>query len=250
MTACIGRNHDVFAWSTHQLLEISPSIAQHELHIRSDSQPVKQRKRDFSAEQNLIIRPTASSNWERHHHRTLHHPLLISRGFFATTSFLPPLHFGFEELSFITIQQPLSSSDLKRRVHPSFNNPFIFRFEEKVSFSIDEQPSTSSTAFADRLAIREAPSSSPLSTTDSKRIWLSLAHYCSWNWRPSDLSKAAQGLFFLGATYRSSTIIPRGETTCYVELHPKLMGVTGKYFDEELSRRLWDLSEKMVKVNE
>ncbi|XP_042455684.1 uncharacterized protein LOC122040436 [Zingiber officinale] len=110
---------------------------------------------------------------------------------------------------FITSQQPFSSSDLKRRVHPSFNNPFIFRFEEKVSFSIDEQPSTSSTAFVDRLTIREAPSSSPLSTTDSKRIWLSLAHYCSWNWRPSDLSKAAQGLFYLGATYRSSTIIPR-----------------------------------------
>ncbi|XP_042441305.1 uncharacterized protein LOC122026640 [Zingiber officinale] len=113
------------------------------------------------------------------------------------------------ESHFITSQQPLSSSDLKRRVHPSFNNPFIFRFEEKVSFSIDEQPSTSSTTFVDRLAIREAPSSSPLSTTDSKRIWLSLAHYCSWNWRPSDLSKAAQGLFCLGATYRSSTIIPR-----------------------------------------
>ncbi|XP_042419314.1 uncharacterized protein LOC122007850 [Zingiber officinale] len=119
------------------------------------------------------------------------------------------------EKHFITSQQPLSSSDLKRRVHPSFNNPFIFIFEEKVSFSIDEQPSTSSTAFADRLAVTEAPSSNPLSTSDSKRIWLSLAHYCSWNWRPSDLSKAAQGghldksLFCLGATYRSSTIILR-----------------------------------------
>ncbi|XP_042390903.1 short-chain dehydrogenase TIC 32, chloroplastic-like [Zingiber officinale] len=27
-------------------------------------------------------------------------------------------------------------------------------------------------------------------------------------------------------------------TTCYVALHPNLRGVTGKYFDEELSRRL------------
>ncbi|KAG6515287.1 hypothetical protein ZIOFF_025679 [Zingiber officinale] len=59
------------------------------------------------------------------------------------------------------------------------------------------------------------------------------------------------GLFYLGATYRSSTIIPRGATTTYyVTLHPNLMGVIGKYFDEELSRRLWDLSENMVKVNE
>lgn len=46
-------------------------------------------------------------------------------------------------------------------------------------------------------------------------------------------------------------------------LHPNLRGVTGKYFDdcneedttaqakdEELARKLWDLSEKMVKANE
>ncbi|KAG6488060.1 hypothetical protein ZIOFF_056818 [Zingiber officinale] len=39
-------------------------------------------------------------------------------------------------------------------------------------------------------------------------------------------------------------------TTCYVALHPNLRSVIGKYFDEELSRRLWDLSEKMVKANE
>ncbi|KAG6503214.1 hypothetical protein ZIOFF_035525 [Zingiber officinale] len=35
--------------------------------------------------------------------------------------------------------------------------------------------------------------------------------------------------------------------TCYVALHPNLRGVTGKYFDEELLIRLWDLSEKMLK---
>ncbi|KAG6500729.1 hypothetical protein ZIOFF_040579 [Zingiber officinale] len=39
-------------------------------------------------------------------------------------------------------------------------------------------------------------------------------------------------------------------TTCYVALHPNLRSVTGKYFNKELSRRLWDLSEKMVKANE
>ena len=52
---CLQRNCDVFVWSTHELPEISPSIAQHELHIRPDARPVKQRKRDFSAEQNAII---------------------------------------------------------------------------------------------------------------------------------------------------------------------------------------------------
>ncbi|KAI0498282.1 hypothetical protein KFK09_021523 [Dendrobium nobile] len=52
-------------------------------------------------------------------------------------------------------------------------------------------------------------------------------------------------------------------TTCYVSLHPSIIGVTGKYFDdcnevkpsilasdEELARRLWDFSEKLVKSAE
>ncbi|KAG6489320.1 hypothetical protein ZIOFF_050589 [Zingiber officinale] len=39
-------------------------------------------------------------------------------------------------------------------------------------------------------------------------------------------------------------------TTCYVALHPNLKGVNGKYFDEELLRRLWALNEKMIKANE
>ncbi|KAG6522616.1 hypothetical protein ZIOFF_019761 [Zingiber officinale] len=30
----------------------------------------------------------------------------------------------------------------------------------------------------------------------------------------------------------------RAAITCYVALHPNLRGITGKYFDEELSRRL------------
>ncbi|KAG6503287.1 hypothetical protein ZIOFF_032010 [Zingiber officinale] len=36
-------------------------------------------------------------------------------------------------------------------------------------------------------------------------------------------------------------------TTCYVALHPNLRGITGNYFDEDLSIRLWDLSKKMLK---
>ncbi|PKU83880.1 short-chain dehydrogenase TIC 32, chloroplastic [Dendrobium catenatum] len=52
-------------------------------------------------------------------------------------------------------------------------------------------------------------------------------------------------------------------TTCYVSLHPSITGVTGKYFDdcnevkpsilasdEELAKRLWDYSEKLVKSAE
>ncbi|XP_042432923.1 uncharacterized protein LOC122019532 [Zingiber officinale] len=53
---CLQQNHDVFAWSTHELPNISPSVAQHELHVRLDAQPVKQQKRDFNTEHNQIIR--------------------------------------------------------------------------------------------------------------------------------------------------------------------------------------------------
>ncbi|KAG6490382.1 hypothetical protein ZIOFF_051678 [Zingiber officinale] len=64
-------------------------------------------------------------------------------------------------------------------------------------------------------------------------------------------------------TYMLWKNVPQGAaTTCYVALHPNLRGVTGKYFDdcneedtsnhakdEELARKLWDISEKMVKTN-
>ncbi|XP_042467184.1 uncharacterized protein LOC122050335 [Zingiber officinale] len=56
LVACLQRNHDVFAWSAHELPGVDPSVALHELHIRPDARPVKQRKYDFSVEQDLIIR--------------------------------------------------------------------------------------------------------------------------------------------------------------------------------------------------
>nr|XP_019710292.1 short-chain dehydrogenase TIC 32, chloroplastic isoform X2 [Elaeis guineensis] len=55
--------------------------------------------------------------------------------------------------------------------------------------------------------------------------------------------------------------VPQGAaTTCYVALHPSIKGVTGKYFfdcneekpgmmarEENLGKRLWDFSEKLIK---
>ncbi|XP_042410364.1 uncharacterized protein LOC121999798 [Zingiber officinale] len=55
LVACLKQNHDVFAWSTHELPDISLSVVEHKLHVRLDALPVKQRKRDFSAEHNVII---------------------------------------------------------------------------------------------------------------------------------------------------------------------------------------------------
>ncbi|XP_042400764.1 uncharacterized protein LOC121990755 [Zingiber officinale] len=67
LVACLQRNHDVFAWSTHELLGVDPSVALHELHVRPDARPVKQRKRDFSAEQDLIIRAEVEKLLEAGH---------------------------------------------------------------------------------------------------------------------------------------------------------------------------------------
>ncbi|KAJ4970825.1 hypothetical protein NE237_003924 [Protea cynaroides] len=61
-------------------------------------------------------------------------------------------------------------------------------------------------------------------------------------------------------TYLFWKKVPQGAaTTCYVALHPNLKGVAGKYFqdcnemkpsalatDEELAKKLWDFSEKLV----
>lgn len=61
-------------------------------------------------------------------------------------------------------------------------------------------------------------------------------------------------------TYLMWKNVPQGAaTTCYVALHPKLKGVTGKYFldcnewpaskfatDEALAKKLWDFSNKLV----
>lgn len=61
-------------------------------------------------------------------------------------------------------------------------------------------------------------------------------------------------------TYHMWKNVPQGAaTTCYVALHPKLKGVTGKYFldcnewpaskfatDEALAKKLWDFSNKLV----
>ncbi|XP_042460058.1 uncharacterized protein LOC122043495 [Zingiber officinale] len=77
---CLRRNHDVFAWSTHELQGISPSIAQHELHVRSDAWLVKRRKRDFSAEQNVIIRAEIEKLLGVGHIREGYHQVPLARG--------------------------------------------------------------------------------------------------------------------------------------------------------------------------
>ncbi|XP_042410245.1 uncharacterized protein LOC121999660 [Zingiber officinale] len=53
---CLIRNRDVFAWSTEELPGVKPEVAKHKLHLLPDSRPVKKKQRNFSADQNKIIR--------------------------------------------------------------------------------------------------------------------------------------------------------------------------------------------------
>lgn len=78
---------------------------------------------------------------------------------------------------------------------------------------------------------------------------------------PTNLMRYSKLMGFLtGLAKPLLKSIPQGaSTTCYVALHPQLKGVNGKYFcdnneaapskhatDQELTRKLWEVSEKMV----
>ncbi|XP_042423659.1 uncharacterized protein LOC122011339 [Zingiber officinale] len=56
LVQCLIRNQNVFAWSTEELPRVKPEVAEHKLHLLPDSRPVKHKKRNFSADQNKIIR--------------------------------------------------------------------------------------------------------------------------------------------------------------------------------------------------
>ncbi|XP_042459248.1 uncharacterized protein LOC122042916 [Zingiber officinale] len=56
LVTCLRQNYDVFAWSMQELPGISSSVAWHKLHVQLDARSIKQKKKDFSTEQNLIIR--------------------------------------------------------------------------------------------------------------------------------------------------------------------------------------------------
>ncbi|GAA0161262.1 hypothetical protein LIER_17621 [Lithospermum erythrorhizon] len=52
----IGEFEDVFVWGPEDMPGIDPEVAMHRLHVDSMSVPIKQRKRTFSDEKNMVIR--------------------------------------------------------------------------------------------------------------------------------------------------------------------------------------------------
>ncbi|XP_073035211.1 uncharacterized protein [Primulina eburnea] len=52
---CLTKNADIFAWSSSELIGISPHVAEHRLNIIPGSRAIKQRKRHFGLEKDKII---------------------------------------------------------------------------------------------------------------------------------------------------------------------------------------------------
>ncbi|XP_073035186.1 uncharacterized protein [Primulina eburnea] len=52
---CLEKNADIFAWSSSELVGISPHVAEHKLNIIPGSRAVKQRKRHFGPEKDKVI---------------------------------------------------------------------------------------------------------------------------------------------------------------------------------------------------
>lgn len=49
------QNGDAFAWSTTDLTDISIEVMEHHLHILLVACPVKQKRRYFGSEKNIVI---------------------------------------------------------------------------------------------------------------------------------------------------------------------------------------------------
>ncbi|XP_042450634.1 uncharacterized protein LOC122035286 [Zingiber officinale] len=75
---CLIHNRDVFAWSTEELPGAKPKIAEHKLHLLSNSRPVKQKKRNFSVDQNKIIRAEVDQLRKASHVREVQFPSWLS----------------------------------------------------------------------------------------------------------------------------------------------------------------------------
>ncbi|XP_042446330.1 uncharacterized protein LOC122031262 [Zingiber officinale] len=78
LVQCLIHNRDVFAWSIEELLGVKPEVAEHKLHLLPDARPVKQKKRNFSADQNKIIRAEVDQLRKAGHVREVQFPAWLS----------------------------------------------------------------------------------------------------------------------------------------------------------------------------
>ncbi|GAA0175466.1 hypothetical protein LIER_28633 [Lithospermum erythrorhizon] len=56
LISLVREYEDVFAWGPEDMPGIDPEVAIHRLYVDSESLPIKQKKRNFSGEKNVVIR--------------------------------------------------------------------------------------------------------------------------------------------------------------------------------------------------
>ncbi|XP_075475860.1 uncharacterized protein LOC142513968 [Primulina tabacum] len=75
---CLQANLNRFAWSAQELTGTSPDVAEHRLNILPNSRPVKQKKRHFGPEKDIVIKKEVGELLSAGHIREVQFPTWLS----------------------------------------------------------------------------------------------------------------------------------------------------------------------------
>ncbi|XP_073313503.1 uncharacterized protein [Primulina huaijiensis] len=78
LITCLQANLSGFAWSAQELTGTSPDVAEHRLNIFPNSRPVKQKKRHFGPEKDIVIKKEVGELLNAGHIREVQFPTWLS----------------------------------------------------------------------------------------------------------------------------------------------------------------------------
>ncbi|XP_075481082.1 uncharacterized protein LOC142521778 [Primulina tabacum] len=78
LTICLQANLNGFAWSAQELTGTSPDVAEHRLNILPNSRPIKQKKRHFGPEKDIVIKKEVRELLNAGHIREVQFPTWLS----------------------------------------------------------------------------------------------------------------------------------------------------------------------------
>ncbi|XP_073278732.1 uncharacterized protein [Primulina huaijiensis] len=78
LITCLHANLSGFAWSAQELTWTSPDVAEHRLNILPNSRPVKQKKRHFGPEKDIVIKKEVGELLNAGHIREVQFPTWLS----------------------------------------------------------------------------------------------------------------------------------------------------------------------------
>ena len=78
LTDCLRRNADVFAWNQQDLVGVDPETAEHRLNVDPSHKVIKQKRRPFGPEKNLVIQEEIQKLLKAGHIEEIRYPEWIS----------------------------------------------------------------------------------------------------------------------------------------------------------------------------